>query len=188
MIAIGITGSVASGKSTFSRFLAKGQRPLFDADKVVNDFYKKKGHKKKLKELFKFRNSLNIKNKIKKEIIKDREKLKTLEKLIHPFVRKKMLIFIKNNKKSKLIFLEIPLLIESKLLKYFDIIIFVNSTRKKRLKRFISRGGNKFDFAVLDKRQFAAKKKISSSDKVVNNNKSIKFLEKNAKAVLSKYE
>ena len=95
MIAIGITGSVASGKSTFSRFLAKGQRPLFDADKVVNDFYKKKGHKKKLKELFKFRNSLNIKNKIKKEIIKDREKLKTLEKLIHPFVRKKMLIFIK---------------------------------------------------------------------------------------------
>ena len=188
MTIIGITGLVASGKSTLSKFLAQDKWPLFSADKIVKEFYKKKIYRERLKKLFKFKNNSNLKDKIKDEIIKDRKKLTNLEELIHPFVRKKMRSFIKNNKKKQLIFLEIPLLIESKLLKYFDIIIFVNSSKKIRLKRFISRGGNKFDFAILDKRQFVAKKKISNSDQVINNNKSLKILEKSAKALLSKYE
>ena len=38
---IGITGSIASGKSSASKFLSYGKGPLFNADKVVEKLYKK---------------------------------------------------------------------------------------------------------------------------------------------------
>ena len=41
MIKIGITGSLASGKTTASRFLSNERGPLFSADKVVNELYQK---------------------------------------------------------------------------------------------------------------------------------------------------
>ena len=62
--------------------------------------------------------------------------LKKLEEIIHPMVRKEMLAFLKKNKNKKFLFLEIPLLIESKLTRYFDVIIFIKSQRNLRLKRF----------------------------------------------------
>ena len=40
MMIIGITGSIASGKSTVARLIAKKKYPLFSADKVVTDLYK----------------------------------------------------------------------------------------------------------------------------------------------------
>ena len=46
---IGITGSIASGKSSASKFLSYGKGPLFNADKVVEKLYKK-GFKKSFKK------------------------------------------------------------------------------------------------------------------------------------------
>ena len=42
MIKIGITGSLASGKSTVAKFMSRGKYPIFNADKVVANLYKKK--------------------------------------------------------------------------------------------------------------------------------------------------
>ena len=42
MVVIGITGSIASGKSTVARLIAKRKYPLFSADKIVLNLYKKK--------------------------------------------------------------------------------------------------------------------------------------------------
>ena len=47
--------------------------------------------------------------------------------------------FTNKNKNRKLLFYEIPLLIESKLMKYFNIIIFIKAKRNLRLKRFKSK-------------------------------------------------
>ena len=55
--------------------------------------------------------------------------LNKLERIIHPLVRKKMNNFISIHKKKKYLFFEIPLLIESKLMKIFDIIIFIKSKK-----------------------------------------------------------
>ena len=41
MIKIGVTGSIASGKSTFAKLLSQRKHPIFNADKEVNDLYKK---------------------------------------------------------------------------------------------------------------------------------------------------
>ena len=88
MIKIGITGSIASGKTTVARMLSGNKYPLFNADKEVKKIYKKNSFKKKILKKFKFKNKKNIKNKIKKIISSNKKNLKHLEKIIHPLVRK----------------------------------------------------------------------------------------------------
>ena len=104
--------------------------------------------------------------------------LKELGKIIHPFVRKKMRAFHKRNIKKKITFFEIPLLIESKLMYFFDCIILVVAPRKNRLKRYLKNGGNKSMFYLLDRNQISAKSKIKYCDFLIVNNKSKNFLKK----------
>tara|TARA_Y100000816_G_C26072292_1_gene564153 strand:+ start:849 stop:1427 length:579 start_codon:yes stop_codon:yes gene_type:complete len=188
MIKIGITGSIASGKTTTARIFAGKKYPLFNADKEVKDIYNQGDFKRKISKKLKIQSLKNIKAKIKKIIIDNKILLKDIEKIIHPLVRRKIKIFIKKNKKKKFIFFEIPLLIESKLMKDYDIIIFVNSKKKIRLKRYLKRGRNKKTFNLLDKRQLSPSKKIKFCDFVINNNKSLKKLKKKIKSIQIKYE
>ena len=178
MIKIGITGSLASGKSTVAKIIASKKYPLFDADKVVKQIYQTNIFKNKIFRKFK--------NNIKKKIIKNEKFLKDLEKIIHPIVRKQIRIFLKNNKKKKFVIFEIPLLIESKLMKNYDKIILVNSRRDIRLKRYLKRGNNVKIFNLLNKRQLPPAKKIKFCDYVINNNGSLKLLKKNIKNIMIK--
>ena len=83
-------------------------------------------------------------------------------------------------------FFEIPLLIESKLMKNYDKIILVSSKRNLRIKRYVKRGKSKAIFNLLDKRQLPLSKKIKFSDYVINNNGSLKLLKKNIKNIMLK--
>ena len=186
MIKIGITGSLASGKSTAARIFAGRRNPLFNADLQVNKIYKQKIFANKIHKVLRLNNKKNIKSKIKNTIKKNRGAIKKVEKIIHPLVRKQIKIFIKKNKNKRFIFFEIPLLFESKLAKNYDVIIFVNSSRKKRLKRYLKRGNNKEMFNLLDKRQLSSQKKIKLSDYVINNNGSLKKLKKKIKSIKNK--
>ena len=134
MIKIGITGSLASGKTTASKILSAKKGPLFVADQEVKKLYKKKSFKNLLSKKFNIEKRKNIKSSLKKIITKDISNLKKLENIIHPLVRKEMRKFIKKNKNKKLLFFEIPLLIESNLMKNFDIIFLIKANKKTRIK------------------------------------------------------
>ena len=188
MIKIGVTGSIASRKTTVARILSGRKYPLFDADKEVNKIYKKNSFKKKICKKFKLKNNKNIKNKIKKIISKNKKSLKDLERIIHPLVRREVRNFSKKNKNKKFIIFEIPLLIESKLMKNYDKIVFVNSKKGLRIKRFLKRGKSLKLFNLLDKRQLPPAKKIKFCDYVINNNNSLKLLKKNVKIIIKIYE
>ena len=123
---IGITGSLASGKTTACKILAN-KGPLFSADLAVKKLYKKKIFKILIAKKLKIKNPENLKKIIKDKILIDKYVIKKLEKIIHPFVRQEMKKFVKKNKQKKLLFFEIPLLIESKLMKHFNVIIFIKS-------------------------------------------------------------
>ncbi len=188
MIKIGITGSLASGKSTASKMISKRKGLLFSADKTVKKLYKKTEVKKKILRIFNLSQTNNLKNVIKDKISNNKKILKKLENILHPLVRKEMFIFFKNNKNKKYIFCEIPLLIESKLTKYFDVIIFVKSKKKIRLKRYISKGGNPALFSFLDNLQLKDNKKMKFCDHIVVNNKSLSVLKKNLLNIMNLYE
>ena len=96
--------------------------------------------------------------------------------------------FSKKYKKKSLIFYEIPLLIEGNLMKYFDVIYFIQAKKKIRLRRFISKGGNRSFFEILNKKQLMDKHKAKYCDHIIENEKNIKILKKNLLDILNTYE
>ena len=188
MIKIGITGSLASGKTTASKILSSRRGPLFSADAVVKELYLNKSFKSLLSKKFKIKNNSQIKKNLKKTLLNNSVYLKKLEKIIHPLVRKKMKKFTVQNKNKKFLFYEIPLLIESNLMKLFDKIIFIKSRKKIRLKRFTQKNGDKKLFNLLNSKQISDYKKIKFCDYVVVNEKNLKILKKDLSIIISKYE
>ena len=138
MIRIAILGDIGSGKSYVAKQFGY---PVFNADAEVAKLYKKsrKCYNKLKKVLPAYIVSFPIKkNEISKAIIASRRNLKKIVKIIHPEVRSSMNIFIRKNKNKKFVILDIPLLIENKINKKSDILIFVDAKKKeinKRLKK-----------------------------------------------------
>jgi len=188
MIKIGITGSLASGKTTASKILSNSRGPLFSADKVVKKLYETRRFRSLISKKLGVENNSRIKTSIKKLILKDKSNLKKLEKIVHPLVREKMKNFTSKNKRKKILFFEIPLLVESKLMKFFSIIIFIKSKKNLRLKRFKASGGDKKLFKLLNKKQMGDQKKIKFCDHVVVNEKNLNILKKKLFSIISKYE
>jgi len=188
MIKIGLTGSIASGKTTASKIISGRRGPLFSADKVVKELYKQNSFKRIVAKKLNFQLNKDFKNTVKKKILKKKENLKKLEQVIHPLVRRKMLFFSNKNKNKKFLFFEIPLLIESNLTKYFDSIIFIKSKNSLRLKRYILKGGNVKLFSLLNKHQLKDIKKMKFCDHIVVNNKSLSVLKKKLLNIIKLYE
>lgn len=188
MMKIGITGSIASGKTTASKILSYKRGPLFSADKEINKFYKDNNFKRLLVKKFNIKKKLNLKNSLKKKILENKKNIEKLEKIIHPLVRNKMKKFSKLHHKKDKIFYEIPLLVENKLMKYFDVILFIKAKKKIRLRRFMFKGGSKKLFNTLNKKQFTDKKKSRYSDHIIKNEKNINILKKKLLGIIKLYE
>ncbi len=176
---IGITGSLSSGKTTASKFLSNRKGPLFSADKEVKKLYTKKNFKKIISKKLNIKNHKNLKAILRNKILNGSLNIKKVEKIIHPLIRKEMNNFSKKNKKKKIVFFEIPLLIESKLMSKFDQIIFIKARKSIRLKRFKLNGGKKKLFNILNKKQLSDVKKMKYCDHVVVNENNLKTLKKN---------
>ena len=188
MTKIGITGSLSSGKSTVAKLMSKGRYPVFNADRTVANLYKKRDFIKKIKKKFDIKNSKNIKKEIKNLVKKNKKNIRKLESMIHPLVRKEMRALMSSKKNKKILIFDIPLLIESKLMKYFDVVVFVGARRNLRLKRHLRKKGNKKIFTILDKRQIIPSKKIKISDRIIYNNSSLKVLKRNVRLLMRNYE
>ena len=89
MIKIAITGSLASGKTTASKIISTKRGPLFSADKAVKEIYKNKHFKSLVSKRFRIKNNNQIKQSLKKLILKNEVNIKKLETMIHPLVKKK---------------------------------------------------------------------------------------------------
>ena len=106
-------------------------------------------------------------------------------KIIHNEVRKKMNIFLRKYKSRKIIILDIPLLLENKINKKKDILVFVESKKKDSLKRLKKR--NNFNKILLDKfrdLQLSIDYKKKKSHFIIKNNFTKKFIKKGIKEIL----
>jgi len=149
MIRIGILGDIGSGKS----FIAKSfGYPVFNADKEVAVLYKKniKIYKKLKKKLPKYFDVFPInKKQVSHAILDKKDNLRKIIKVIHPEIKKKMNNFLIENKKKKLVILDIPLLLENKINKNNDILIFVSAKKNSILRRLKKR--KNFNHKLLEK-------------------------------------
>ena len=95
--------------------------------------------------------------------------------------------FLNKNKYQKIIILDIPLLIENKLNKKGDVLIFIKSSKNKIIKRLRKRVNfNEKVFRKLKENQVLISKKKKFADYVVDNNYSIKIMKKKINLLKSK--
>ena len=184
MIKIGILGDIGSGKSFVARQFGC---PVFNADKEVNKIYKKNRscYKKLRDKLPKYIKSYPI-NKIElsKAIIANNKNLRKVVNIVHPIVRKEMNFFLKRNNKRKMVVLDIPLLIENKLNKKKDILIFIDTKKKEinsRLKKRINYNKKLIDNFRKIQKPLAFKKKLSTY--IIKNNFKLLTIKKRVKLI-----
>ena len=185
MIKIGILGDIGSGKS----YVAKNfGHPVFNADAEVGKLYQKdkKIFNKLKKALPKFIYSFPInKNEISKAILTNKLNLKKIIKIVHLEVRKKMNIFLKKNINKKIVILDIPLLLENKINKKGDVLIFIQSERSKILQRLKKR--RNFNFKLLNKFkkiQLSLDYKKKKSQYIIKNDFTKRSVKKSIKIIL----
>ena len=146
----GLTGGIASGKTTIINFLKKKKFAVHESDQIVNNLYSAP-NKKFLNHLKKnsFSNAINKKkiNKkiVREEIFNNNNKRKKVESFIHNEVKKSRKEFLKKNQKikTKIVILDIPLLFEAKLTNICDYIILLHAPKKLRVNRALKRKGMK---------------------------------------------
>tara|TARA_Y100001970_G_scaffold31323_1_gene38896 strand:+ start:37137 stop:37736 length:600 start_codon:yes stop_codon:yes gene_type:complete len=193
MIKIGITGGIASGKTTASNYCKKDKAYIFNADQ------KSKAHLKKSLNLQKkiiniFGNKIAPNNKINLELLaveafKNKTNIEILNGIMWPEVF--LLINqeyneIKSNKNYKFFIVDAALIFEANYKNFFDKTILITTSEKTRLERAIKRTNinleniqNRISFQMSDK------EKIKLADYVINNNYTINNLYKKIDSIIS---
>jgi len=170
---IGITGSIACGKSTVSNYLKEKGYTIIDADKLGHIALTSDEVKEKLKKSFGYtilENNEISREKLGKLVFGNNENLKVLNSIVHPYIRKIILQLQEKHRDERLVFLDIALLFEAGFEDLVEKIIVVHVDEKIQLARLMSRN-------ALSKEQamFRIESQMSSNDKsklgnyVINN-------------------
>ena len=187
MIRIAVVGDIGSGKSHIAKEFGY---PVFNADVEVSKLYRKskKCFNKLKKALPKHIVSFPIKKShISKAIIDSQRNLKKVVKIVNPEIRFKMNRFIKKNKKKRIIVLDIPLLIENKINKKRDILVFVDA-KKKEINKRMKRRSN-FNLKIVKKfkkLQLPLEIKKKKSNFIIKNNFKNNSIKKSVKRIMEK--
>ena len=163
MVRVGIIGSVGSGKSFVSNIFTELNFNIFSADNEVNNIYKKdKSVNKKISRFFKLKlyNGRIDKQELRNALKKNPKKFSFLNKIIHPIVRKKLVLFLSKFKKNRLVVLDIPLLVENKMFNFVDIFILIKTRSNSFNTRIKERKNLDKQFLNILKKQQRSEKKI----------------------------
>ena len=173
MVRVGILGSVGSGKTFIANIFKELSFNIFSADNEVANIYKNnKIVNKKIAKFFKlklYKGKIN-KQELRDSLKKNPKKFKFLNKTIHPIVRKRLAIFLSRFKKNKLVVLDIPLLVENKMLNFVDILVLVKTRSNSFSSRIKKRKNLDKQFLnILRKQQASEKIKESYADFIIYN-------------------
>jgi len=185
MIRIGIIGNIGSGKSYVAQNFGY---PVFNADYEVSQLYQRdrKIFIKLKKSLPKYIQSFPIEKKeVSNAILANKKNLKKIVKIVHKEIRKKMNIFLKKHKNKKIIILDIPLLLENKINKKDDILVFIQSQQSNILKKLKKRKNyNQKLIKKFKDIQYSLKYKKKKSDFIIKNDFTKKSVNDGIKKIL----
>lgn len=144
MYVLGLTGSLAMGKTTVAEMFEKNGVPAFDADAAVHGLFK---DRKRLRNALAAEFPGVIKNhqvdreKLSKMVFGKPDRLARLELIVHPFVFREVHKFLKSHrtKKSPIVVLDLPLLFEIKAEDICDGVLVVTATPEVQRKRVMER-------------------------------------------------
>lgn len=192
---IGLTGGIASGKSTVSEMIKARGIPVIDADKIARDVVKRGSET--LQQIVDYfgEDILNedgslARKKLGAIVFQDEEKRKKLNAIIHPAIRKQMLLerdqHVANGEKT--IVFDIPLLYESNLFHLVDKVLLVYVDEETQLKRLIERDqAGEEDARRRIASQMPLAKKRERADAIIDNSGTIEETEAQLDDILKRW-
>jgi dephospho-CoA kinase len=195
-LVIGLTGGIASGKSTVSAMFTDMGIPVIDADiearlavepgeKAYNDIVSHFGT-----DILEDDRTIN-RPKLGEIIFNNEEKRLLLNSIVHPAVRERMAQKRKQAEAAdeKAVVLDIPLLFESKLTELVEKIIVVYVDEQTQLERLMKRNGfSEEEASARIKSQMPLKDKVSLADAVIDNSGSIEQSKQQLMVILTEWE
>ena len=179
---VGLTGGIASGKSTVSNLFRKYGIEIVDADKVAKEVSEKKESIEKISNIF-GKDILDsdgkiVREKLREKAFKNRELLQELNKIIHPQVMEYFKSKKEENSKDEILTFDIPLLYEAKMEYLCDKIIVVGVDVQKQIRRVVARDGSSEELAKkIIFNQMPLDEKIKKADIVIMNDGTLDELE-----------
>ena len=173
---LGITGGIGSGKSTVSKIFEVLGVKIYQSDDMAK--YLMENDNKLISSIINsFGEESYIDGKINKEYISknvfyDKEKLKTINNLVHPVVINDFKKWCLINKNEKILIKEAALLFASKSYKELDFIIYVYAEKKLRISRILKRDSyrTKDQIEHIIKSQLTDKESFEKADYILENN------------------
>ena len=170
---IGLTGGIGSGKTTVSKMFEALGVPVYNSDSEAKKIMQLPEIIVLLKSNFGndfFENDILNRKKLADLVFKNPETLKELNAVVHPFVRKDFIIWLKKNENEKFVIKESAILFESKTNINCDKIITVIAPLYLRMQRIVERDNLVFHEIVKRiNNQLSDEKKVEKSDFVIEN-------------------
>lgn len=185
---IGLTGGIASGKSTVSKILKELGAIIVDADIKAKEISEREDVIIEAKNIF--GNDIIDNNgkidrvKLKEIVFSNKEKLKELNNLIHPKVVNEFKKIKESSNKNDIIIFDVPLLFETGMDKMCEKIILVFADKDTQIKRMIER--DNIDKKLAEKiinSQMSLEEKLKKSQIHIENNGTLEDLKKKAENI-----
>ena len=179
--AIILTGGIGTGKSTVATMLKLYGYKIIDADEISKKIFETK--KEKIKQIF----GTDNRKELRKIVFNNKNKLKILESLILPDVKKEVLKKAKELEKDNIIyFIDLPLFFEKQNYPEFNKVLVVYAPKEIQIQRVIKRDNVDEKGALLIiNNQIDIEEKKKKADFVIDNSKDLKHLQKEIEKFLN---
>lgn len=178
---IGLTGGIASGKSTVSNFFKELGVEIVDADIVAREISERKATIDEICNIFGRdildENGKIVRGKLRERVFQDKRLVQKLNSIIHPQVIEYFKERKDENREDELLIFDVPLLYEAKMDTLCDKVIVVGVDRKKQIERVIQRDGSSEEVARnIIANQMSLDDKIKRADIVIMNDGTLEEL------------
>jgi len=197
LLLLGVTGSIATGKSTVARMLEEMGAPMIDSDILSREVMKpgKPAYQDIVsyfgKEVLLKNKTLN-REKLKEIVFRDMEKRKKLESFTHPRILEAYFDQVErlSQKREPLIIqFVVPLLIEVHWQSLFDQLLMVYAPEEVQLKRLMERDKISRELAIsIIRSQMSVEEKKGYCDLIVDNSGSLKETRRQVEAIWKKLQ
>jgi dephospho-CoA kinase len=195
-LTIGLTGGIASGKSTVTGMIRELGIPVIDADQVARDVVKV-GEEAYAQIVATFGSDILQTNgeidraKLGAIVFHNEQERKKLNAIVHPAVRRRMMAekeaYVQSG--AKTIVLDIPLLFESELTHFIDKVIVVYVDDDIQLERLMKRNGfSKEEALARIRSQMPLREKVKKADAVINNNGTVEETKQQLLQILTEWD
>lgn len=191
-VIIGVTGGIASGKTTVSKMLAEKGAKLIDADKISHcltredDAVKKNVIKRFGKDIM--RNGEIDRALLRKKVLSEKKGFEDLFMLIGLPIIKKIKHEVETCSASRVVVIDAPLLIEGGLHKYVHMVVLVTASRDTRIKRAVKRGVPKKEVIGIIERQLPQDEKLKYADYIIDGEANIDTVKKGVDRIWQKVQ